>query len=330
LVAIINVHRQHSTTTRAAPSTSATRKSLPLIAIGAKGPLVPTGPGTPVGLAVGNAFYALMDNPARLIAFDASGLEQQTPVLARPQFLVPDTATGRIWVVGRGAAGRARLGSYDAVTLTASRPVDLPYRVSMGVMLDGTLYLGGAAGILAVRSPARITPLATTPGQTPGVQAMIADPIRHRLIAASTDFPSRLRILRTGSTLLVDGPKLPLGHVSLAEVVAQLWAAGTGTGAGASGVLRLNPITLQPEPDAAIGHRFGPVAGLGSGVVTVWVREAGNGLVSCIDAVTGNVITEWPDVTGTVVSQESSERAEMYAIDAGRVISLQAPHECQG
>jgi hypothetical protein len=201
----------------------------------------------------------------------------------------------------------------------------VPYDLTSGAILEGVLYLGGPAGLVELGGGGPVL----LPGSWPdgGVSSLAADPARHRLLAAPAGDPAALRIMHAGSTQLLDGPILPVGHPSVVDTVSEIWVSGTSS--AHAQLLHLDSATLQPAltgqpPTSAARDTI-----VGAGDFVIWAQNSTDGTLNCIDATTGNVVARFTNIQGPVVS-EGVVIALVYAINAGQVITLDPPPACQG
>jgi hypothetical protein len=178
-----------------------------------------------------------------------------------------------------------------------------------------------------VRPPASVGLLADKPGETRSIEALVADPTRHRLIAATTDDPAALRIVYPASPTMVDGPPTSLSRVTLADVDAQIWIAGYGN--DGSQIRKLAPVTLLPGLAVTVSSKATLGAVVIAGSISLWARSDPAGAVICLDAVTGDVNAAWTGIHGSIASQDSIHPL-VYTIRANHVVRLETPAPCQG
>jgi hypothetical protein len=225
IVILVVSHHGSPSQPRAArplPSTRAATTVVAPVAPGRVGIRLPIGPGAAVGLGIGHrngtsdVLYVLLDRPSRLVQVDMPTKHRlDASIPPGPRFLIPDDDHNLVWVVSDGTGGGVQLRAYDGDTLDLTADESVPFDVRSGAILDGALYLGGPAGLVELGGGG----LLLLPGSWPdgGVSSLAADLARRRLLAAPAGDPAALRIVHAGSTELLDGPILPVGHPSVVD-----------------------------------------------------------------------------------------------------------------
>ncbi len=235
------------------------------------------------------------------------------------QRLFVDEPAQRSWLVASAATSTVQITSGEP-GVTVSRVIRVPAQVSDGALFGGRLWLATSAGIY-VLGPDDVA-AARVPAYAGATIAIAADPLRQRLIATSSGWPTRMLQVRAGRVTVLPGSLL-LGKTSIAVSANQIWLTGYGDGPH---VLHLDPTTLQPFAVSPVDPQVGPGAQVWAGGSVVWVRDGGSEGLSCVDAATGEVRADWSNVSGPVASRAGAG----YAVADGAVIRLELSPACPG
>jgi hypothetical protein len=310
-----------------APTSVATPPDRQQPIVAQKGERVDVGPGSPIGMAMGKyALFVLLDAPPRVAAVSWSGVPVEASALPRPRLIAVDDPNSVVWVVSDGSGKGATLRAYDANSLTHRTDVVVPFAVSAVAVLDGVLFMGGPDGVFEMGSvTARLLPVRYAGLRN--VRSITVDPGLRWLIISSTDDPLLLRVLAVGRFGVLDGPRLAMDNVTVAVVLSQIWIAGSVGRAGQ--VVRLDPGTLLPAPADEVSKLVSRSSIVWPGDFDVWALAPDDGTLLCVDAISGEAIAQWAGVQGPVVSSAGIV-GRTYAIDRGRVITLQRPPGCLG
>ena len=243
-------------------------------------------------------------------------------------FLAVDSAARRVWVADPYAGS---VVTYDAASLARigqAQPLRY-FEISAIAALDGRLFLAMKSGVYELAAPNSAT--RRVPGFSRAVQAITADPTRHRLLAVSADHSlleiraGRVRVATPPSTAVLIDSALVTDH--------GIWAVGIGTTAGGTRIARVDPDTLRVVPlgsgdlDAPQGARGWP------GGSVFWVQDAYSGTVTCYDARLATRTASFRDLTATIDSADVkvvSRPGAAYAINQEQVVRLRTTPACPG
>lgn len=255
-------------------------------------------------LAAGDRLFAL--GPDELGESDLRGLHtvvEQLPTLDqtgdRSYRLVDDPAHHRLWVVPIGGDYPGILRGYSDVDLGPGFEIGMPGPVVGTALLDGALYLSTGTRVYEVtggRTLERV-PISGTFGP------ITADPARHRLLFLTTD---RGVVSWTPRTRRLDATESPHGVTIDGSAVDELFTVGGGLWgsadqAGDTVYAPLDAGTFAPDLTRAVSTQ------VGSDVVVATpsrflLRGTNTGSVSCVDAVTGRVLTRWAGLPGPLAA----------------------------
>ena len=147
-------------------------------------------------------------------------------------------------------------------------------------------------------------------GVSGSVGALAADTNRLRVVAAVANFGgTRYRgvtLLSVASTGEVTGAPgradiLDLAGSSLAVAAGTIWIAGF-TINNVPTISQLDPETLRPVSGSPVGRFLGSGAVVWSGESVLWVRQAADRDLYCLDPSTGIILQRWSQVHGPVAS----------------------------
>lgn len=310
-------------TVSSAPATSSTQSVVfvpgPLVArvIALKHGPVQAMAFTRDGLAVLEPGYLSIIDPASGSVRGSAVLGEIGDVGLGPWRLFAD---GRVmWAVGGGHVYRLNPNNPEDVKLYSGAGAG-----GTATVLDGRLYLAALDGVYVLRTDAtrakRVVKLS-------GIQAIAADPARHRLLVLARDndtvsvrayTPGKPHVPRAGVRLSINS-----GSGNLVVVQAAIWATGYNNDHGRV-LLRLNPHTLAAIDTVPTSQKLGSDARLaGSGEADFWLRGAGG--LWCISH-TGEPAQHWPFAAGAVTSRPNQAFA---AID-DQIAQLRLNDACAG
>lgn len=160
-----------------------------------------------------------------------------------------------------------------------------------------------------------------------GIQAVVADPARHRLLTVISDGENvRVRAYTPGERRLSKASgRLPFnsGSAELTVVQSSIWATGYTSGHGRV-LVRLDPTTLNPITSIPVASRFGSDAMLtGSGHADFWLRGLRG--MWCTSTI-GQPAQHWPYYPDAV----SSRANQAYAAIGDQIARLKLNDACKG
>jgi outer membrane protein assembly factor BamB len=259
---------------------------------------------------IGSTFVALVDG--RLRAQDVrtgrvlGSAPAPDPGSAGSVQLLAEPSGGLLWVVTVNSVP-TRVRVYALPGLRLVRRVTWTTLAVSAAALAGHLYLSTSVGV-ADLAPGDVVPRPVV-GLYGAVGPLVADPARHRIIAADFGFPTEIWSYRPGTGARQASSSLPISDGTLAVADGRVWIAG---GRGARPALwRLDPVSLRPVSRSPLPASVGARAVLvGTGAATVWVRPAADlNLLLCADAGRGVVVQSWR-VGGAVASSRGIAYAD--------------------
>lgn len=267
--------------------------------------------------------------PCRLLAIDAGTLHS---LLSVPQVcelgdpgrgpwqLLP---AGRdLWAVGAGARSAYRI---DPVTLQLRGLVPLRRPASGAAVLDGHLYLIQAGRLFDVAPGA--SRAVRVPDLT-GVHAVVADPVRHRLLLVDhAELFATVRWYVPASAAVGPAERMPFGSGDLIVADGSIWSEGAGS--------PQLPIVARLDPDSLTPDRQSPVMTelalepefVAAGRAVLWVRSPGTGGdLWCLAAGSGAVAEHWDNLPGLVASASGAA----FVANGATVGRLRLDRACGG
>lgn len=295
-------------------------------------PLGQLGPAADLALADDGTLFVLGQNGLMRVGHSGTHPEVSTTAVppGAPALLAIDSGARRVWAVGRYSDS---VFSYDADSLARVGPAQLrPYaEISAIAAQHGRLFLATTSGVYELDSPSSAA--RRLPGFSGAVQAIAADPGRHRLLAVAADH----------SLLDIRGGRVHVAPRSSTEVLIDsllvtddgVWAVGFGTRAGGTRVASVNPDMWHVIP-VGLGDADAPQGAQGwPGGSVFWVRDAYSDTVVCYDAGNGIGAAEFQDLAPAADAPDPSMKVVSrpgvaYAISEESVVRLETTQACPG
>jgi hypothetical protein len=296
-----------------------------LAPLNAAGDVVDIGPATALDLAMSKTqLYVLTSNPSRLAQVDSRSGITTLQVGAPPgaEHVYADPSGRMAWVVADNV-----VYAFDGRTLEGAGQIELSRRVSTAAALDGRLYIATDHGVYEMTAPPYYTAASASARLLPGysgqvVQALAADPSRHRLLAVTSSYvllEVSTRGVRLIRQLLTQLPQ------SIAVTRSGIWAVGFGI-AGGSRIARIDRATLRITPVGS-GDPEAPQGASGwPGADVFWVKDAYDDALTCRDGRSGAIVATLSGIEGPVLSAHGAA----YAITAGQAFRLPTTRRCPG
>lgn len=217
----------------------------------------------------------------------------------RPK-LVLDLSTQTIWLVELQRRN-STLYSFENVTMLPRQVVHLATPIWGAVSLQGRLFVVDHKHLIEVSRHGRPTVIASKPRG--GFDSLEVDSARGGLLIANYGAPTllwRATVGAGGAVRMARPVQLPISKATLAAVNGAIWIGGFSDHGAV--LDRLDPTTLQPTTRSPLTRSIGPGAVLvADGVLDVWVRDAYNGKLYCMDSAAGNPLQTWM-IAGAVSS----------------------------
>jgi hypothetical protein len=287
--------------------------------------------GAPPALLIGSTLYMVRDG--RLVARPSgAGMTSSAgvgdPALTGASYLLAaDPSRSRMWVV-QSVPARILIYAFDLVTLHEVRRLHIEGEVAGADVLRGGLYISTDVGVVGITG-ARSGLLDWTPLR--GGRAIVADRSRGRLLLLDEDGASaRVRAESPDLAGPSSSATLPFVTGGLVIVAGQIWAGGAGPDGAV--LVRLDPRTLRPVAHSPVEEELGSAAVFAAaGQHSFLVRSTHGGAeMWCVDAVTGAVRQNWPDVPGPAVISTRAGSKAIYTIPSGTGLRRLAPGGCPG
>jgi hypothetical protein len=291
----------------------------------AAGDVVDLGQATAVDLAMSSRrLYVLTSNPSRLAQVDSrSGTTtRQVAAPSGAEHVYADPSGRMAWAVADNV-----VYAFDGRTLAGAGQIELSRRVSTAAALDGRLYIATDHGVYELTAPPYYTASSASVRLLPGysgqvVEAIAADPSRHRLLAVTSSYVL-LRVTTRGVQLIQQlRTQLPQ---SIAVTRSGIWAVGFGS-AGGSRIARINPVTLRMTPVGSDDASAPQGAAGWPGADVFWVKDAYADSLTCRDGRSGAIVATLGGIEGPVLSAHGAA----YAITAGQAFRLSTTRRCPG
>lgn len=266
--------------------------------------------------------YVTESDPPALLRFDPAGrrIEAVGPSLY-------DGAQVRVagdlaWTWMQGGAGTTFVRSFDARTLRVLATAELRGTAFSAAPYGGRLWLGTDHGLVAVAADGQVSPM---PGlHVAAVYAVAADPVRHRLLVASSDAHPLLAAYDPDTRQVTTAISIDVGKPSIAVTDDTVWVAGFGN-PGTVLVRGYSAATLTPRPAPPAARLVGPGAIVSAGAHTLWLRDGGSTTLYCIDPRTGAPLQSWEGVESV-----SSAAGRAYVLTSISVNRLALAAGCRG
>jgi hypothetical protein len=289
---------------------------------GALGRAVPGVAGMPVDIALTRlGLYAVQVDPPRLFRIVHGRVVASAPVAAGPSGpagLAADPAGRLVWVWATRPAGTFA-EAYDARSLTPIGTARVPHYTFTAVAAHGRLWLGAELGVFRA-APGQSA--ATRVGKATAAFGVAVDTRRDRVLAT---VGNELVAIDAGTGRVEAARRVTLGKPSVAVVGDDVWVGGFAS--RGQRLLHLHARTLASAgPAGTVAAEVGPGAIVWPGRTVVWVRDGGSEGLSCIDAATGALLEQWPEVQGPVASTSGAA----YAVTGAEVVRLQLNRRCTG
>lgn len=251
---------------------------------------------------------------------------------ARPDVsfdLAVDAPAHLVWVTAFQGSASASTGSavaFDALTLRKrGSSLSWPGGGQASAAVGGKLYVASGGGVWQM-TPTE--PAARIAGLTGEYFGVVADPSRSRLLLIGGGHTPEMTVRSyVPSTGAVSAPvPVGFGKGGLLLAAGRIWAGGFGYTGHRAVLEKLDPRTLQPVAHSPLAAKLGPGAVLiTAGTRVIWVQSGDSDKLWCVDAATGQTITEWTRPETLIASRTG--QAWVEANGTARALAL---HDCPG